>query len=821
MSLLTKTPTLRTKTRLGIGKRLRLAFLASSALTLLVALVSIVAWNHLDNQANEILNQNLPTIRSSIKLEQLSKHLAASVVTLTKAGNESERTASWKTIKGELIQLRLLLSQLAAHQGSQSELTLQLDDFVASAGKLNLKVQNYLEIKGKSRQLIERLQWSHSDFNDESTPLQQDLRWQMTTLLEQYLTEQTIARRNSLKGQLGLLDNRVASMQQLVSGELSLMGMFNETYAQRHHIDLSSSFRYLDFEANKLREQAKALQTFPSSVSLRQILTEMLDLIGSKQEIYLVIRQELTTEKQIEQIESQVHNQLKRLDSQVTRLITTSNDRIGKLMTLFNQISTTGEIGIFSVSAISLLLSIWLAFHYVGSQIVGRLSELGDSMSRISGGQLNTRVMVSGRDEIGALAHSLRQCQQTMLEIERTNALELLNKTATSLILCDANGQVLSLNPSASHLLGNKHGPAEAKDKLWRYFNQQAEVQIMTLFTRKFQLENLEQASTQLNHTVQDGNKLYLRLDLRRFYQREQLWVMVTITDISEQIKNTQWLQERVDEQTQTLQQRNRQLKAEIVERQRAEDKLKKAQNELIQSAKMAVVGQTMTSLAHELNQPLNALTTYQYSSQMWLKKNATAKVAECLTKSEQVTARMSRIIKNLRSFAKKDQSGGGIAATDLCLAVKHATELMQSKLNKRHVQLIYDLPVQQWVQAEPSRLEQVLVNLLANAVDAIERQKEPSVNIWLESNQEVSRLFIEDNGPGFSEKIIENLFTPFATTKEVGLGLGMHISRSLVEQFGGQLHVASSLQGSAQLIIELATSQTGDLETASFSEGQ
>ncbi|WP_321167768.1 histidine kinase dimerization/phospho-acceptor domain-containing protein, partial [Photobacterium damselae] len=173
---------------------------------------------------------------------------------------------------------------------------------------------------------------------------------------------------------------------------------------------------------------------------------------------------------------------------------------------------------------------------------------------------------------------------------------------------------------------------------------------------------------------------IYLRLDFRIFQQGNQDKVIVTITDITEQENIARWLENMVKEKTLSLTNRNRQLKEEIEDRNRIEADLRNTQDELIQAAKMAVVGQTMTSLVHELNQPLSAISTYIFTAKKAIERENYTKLLTTIEKVDNLTSRMGRIISSLKSFSKKQSAGNALAKVEIQESINQAMMIIESQ---------------------------------------------------------------------------------------------------------------------------------------------
>ncbi|MBK0400742.1 sensor histidine kinase [Limibaculum sp. M0105] len=264
-------------------------------------------------------------------------------------------------------------------------------------------------------------------------------------------------------------------------------------------------------------------------------------------------------------------------------------------------------------------------------------------------------------------------------------------------------------------------------------------------------------------------------------------------------------LEARVAERTAALTRTNRQLSAEIADRRAAEAALRQAQDDLIQASKLSALGQMSAGISHELNQPLAAIRSFAENAQVLISRARTDEAAANLGRIAELTSRMARIISNLRAFARRE----GEPATEVALdrIVTDALELMERRLAAEGARVDWHPPeAPVIVRGGQVRLGQVVMNLVANALDAMTGTSERCIEIRAEPTPEGGRLTLRDTGPGLSEEARRNLFDPFWTTKSVGegLGLGLSISFGIVESFGGRIRATNHPDGGAVFTIDL-----------------
>ncbi|MEY8879457.1 MAG: ATP-binding protein, partial [Leptothrix sp. (in: b-proteobacteria)] len=242
-------------------------------------------------------------------------------------------------------------------------------------------------------------------------------------------------------------------------------------------------------------------------------------------------------------------------------------------------------------------------------------------------------------------------------------------------------------------------------------------------------------------------------------------------------------LEQKVARRTRALSETNTRLRKEVAERVQAEQTLRAAQDELVHAAKMAVLGQLASGITHELTQPLGAIRTLSGNASEFLRRGDLKAVAGNLSIVARLADQMGGIIQPLKGFARK--SAAVPAATDVAHAVGNALFLYDQRLRKEGVELRNLCePGQAVAWCDPNRLEQVLINLIGNALDAMRDAPVKVLTLQAASDPAVPevRVSVQDSGSGFDAAARERLFEPFFTTKAAGagLGLGLAISRDI-----------------------------------------
>jgi two-component system C4-dicarboxylate transport sensor histidine kinase DctB len=240
-----------------------------------------------------------------------------------------------------------------------------------------------------------------------------------------------------------------------------------------------------------------------------------------------------------------------------------------------------------------------------------------------------------------------------------------------------------------------------------------------------------------------------------------------------------------------------------------ANDLLRRAQADLVQAGKLSALGQMSAGLSHELNQPLMAIRSYAENAALFLERDMGDKAADNLGRISDLARRMGRIIKNLRAFARQESEA--LSDVDIGQVVAAALELTEARLRDARVAVDWEEPaLPLWVRGGEVRLQQVLVNLISNAADAMGAGGVIAIALT-EADGRV-RLAVRDSGPGIAEP--DRIFDPFYTTKEVGasegMGLGLSISYGIVKSFGGEISGRNRPEGGAEFTVDLEASQRG-----------
>lgn len=270
-------------------------------------------------------------------------------------------------------------------------------------------------------------------------------------------------------------------------------------------------------------------------------------------------------------------------------------------------------------------------------------------------------------------------------------------------------------------------------------------------------------------------------------------------------------LEQRVKERTSDLTASNTLLIAEIEQRKETQAQLNKTQDELIQSAKLAVIGNMSASINHEINQPLTALRSYSQNALSYQKRGQEDKTKHNLELIITLVDRLADIVSQFKHFSKK--SGGIATPVYIQECINAALGIVKHQAQNESVQLQVDLPKNKiFILGDDIRLEQVLINLFNNAIQAMTNEKDKRLDVSVTLVDTKVVIAIKDTGPGILASNLDKIFEPFFTTKErIGLGLGLSISQRIIELMQGLLVVENHDDGGAEFKIVLPLYETSN----------
>lgn len=241
-------------------------------------------------------------------------------------------------------------------------------------------------------------------------------------------------------------------------------------------------------------------------------------------------------------------------------------------------------------------------------------------------------------------------------------------------------------------------------------------------------------------------------------------------------------------------------LEEEIEEKERVYNRYRAAREELAQANRLGSIGAITASVAHEVNQPLAAIKAFAENSIEFLRRGNSTSASKNLDSIVSLSGRLGDITSELRSYSRR--GSGTITRVAVSRVIDGVNLLMGDRLRQAGIKM--NLPskidTELYVKAGAVRLEQVIVNILQNALDAVANSESPEIEMTIDALDETVEILIEDNGEGVDEKHANNIFDPFTTHKKDGLGIGLSIAQDIMKEFGGSLQLVApqKLKGAA-----------------------
>lgn len=259
-------------------------------------------------------------------------------------------------------------------------------------------------------------------------------------------------------------------------------------------------------------------------------------------------------------------------------------------------------------------------------------------------------------------------------------------------------------------------------------------------------------------------------------------------------------LERRVSERTTDLSRARDRLEAEIADHRATENRLQGVQEELVQANRLAILGQVAAGVAHEINQPVATIRAYADNALTYLDRQREDAARGNLVEIAGLTERIGSITEDLKALARRGRSAA--EPVDMREAIAGALVLLKSRFSGRLDRVEIRAEGQDlYAIGNRLRLEQVLINLIQNALEAVESVADGTVVVSAGRDADRIHIRIEDNGGGIAPEILQQLFSPFNSSKEKGLGLGLVIAKDIVTDYGGKLSVETSSQGTIFLI--------------------
>lgn len=437
---------------------------------------------------------------------------------------------------------------------------------------------------------------------------------------------------------------------------------------------------------------------------------------------------------------------------------------------------TTGETMGFLVGLLAIFaFTIGNLYLFLNQRVLNIVKRLTGGARDVAAGNFNKRIAVSRNDELGHLAESFNIMARTLGEttISRNFYDNILRSMGDSLIVFDPNLNIITVNQASLALLGY-----EEQELIGKTASDILDQEEQKRLDHACTLKTTEVDSNAIFYTAKDGRKIPV-LASRSFIENgtEDRGVLVCIAkDITQRIQAEQDI---------------RQINVNLVE---TNKRLQQTQEQLIQSGKLASLGEMAAGIAHELNQPLHIIGMSAEMGSSYLQMEKYGKIEAKLEKIGQQVQRATTIINHLRTFGRE---AGGIEQDghDINHIIEDSFILFNEQFRVHGItvekKLAEELPL---VTCNPIQLEQVLSNLFVNAKDAMEESAQKTLSLTSRVSEKSVVIEVQDTGSGMNRAVQKKIFDPFFTTKKVGhgTGLGLSISYGIINDHGGSLELES-----------------------------
>ncbi len=784
------------RTRIGIRARLFLAFGTVAAMTMIATVTAWLAFSNLSDSLGRVANVHVPAMTLATQLAETGGAIIATAPTLIAAADQREQKNVLADLTVLLTRMTALLDAMQAplvDEKSRASLQNLIGRVAANLKELDTNVDRRFALSAEKAEMIERLQWLHTDFLDEIEPMVDEARFNIETALatttfpiasgESAGTQRLrweMAKRDALS-KINAAGNRAAGLL------LRIASAENE-----EDIQFTS---YLLGEIRKEQESnLEVMHGLASSVSLRQIVFEILSYAESDHGLARIRLGELdrfATGRRLLATNQELVGNLKQIIGQRVSALEVATKQTAAVSI---ESIARGKVFLAAIATASLLIAVLAGWIYVGRYIVARITGLGGSMRAIAGGDLTTEVPITGDDEIAEMARALEVFRNTAIEVEEANAEAIIDNTLAGMVATSRSGVIEFFNPSAEALFGCTSAEIIGRDltDLIAEPHREAVRGLLRHSSRKAPPDRtgyLEAIGRRA-----DGTTFPMDLAIREFQQRQRARFMVTVHDVTERRHAQELLEQRVLDKTTDLRAANRRLRQEISRHRKTETELRDTQDELIQASKLAALGKISAGIAHELNQPLSAIRAYAHNGAVLIDRERTTEARDNFERISAMTRRMADITTHLKTFARRPSTE--TETVNMRTVVTNALSFFQDRIAKEGIAVKLEFPRRDLlVMGEDIRMEQVVINLLANAMDAMTEC--PVKELCVTGRRRGGRAVVDiaDSGCGISKEDIARIFDPFFTTKEQGsgLGLGLSISHKIVRDFGGTIRARSA----------------------------
>ena len=785
-------------TKLGIWERLLLAFGAIAGMTVLAVLTALFLLESSSEIFATITEKNLPELAQVADVAETGGQIIAIAPNLASAPDEETQ----KKIRADLdLLLQQFSSEVDLLEYTNPQLRREIDDLLGrlkdNLFSLQVVVSNRLSQEKRLQKHMERLRWLYSDMLEEIEPLSQDLNYNLDAEIDRI-------RSAAGQGEKNISADRLRSNRRFKkivdrigsNGDLLVSLLLQASSAQQDaQVDnlaalASDTIASLRFSLEHYSDEASAL-------TLHQVFSEVLSRAEGSDGVFALKKRIIANNIIGQEILAENTRIVRQLRTAIRTVVTRTQDEALNAAAITKHKLERARWAQLGLVLISLILAACVLWFYVRGSIVARLNALARSMQAIAGGDLQYSVPAAGDDEIGKMAAALRVFRDTAQAVEEANAQAIIDNAAVGLVIADPDGVIRFFNTMAVSLFDTEPQVMIGQN-LFSFVSEPEQTAFSDACALAFNCKGSEEIVAVYQAVKSDGSEFPIEVVIRPIQQRSQRSLMITLHDVTEREKAQELLRKRVRQKTDHLSRINIKLRQEVKERRRVQD-------ELVQAGKLAALGQLSAGIAHELNQPLSAIRYYLHNARLLLQRGQLDTHQENIDKIDELSARMAQMINHLKNFARLPSNK--LHPVDVVPVIEQSLALLKARIAEDEIAIErrYD-ETPYVINAEDIRLEQVLVNIIGNAIDAIGLQDgaERKISVDVIDAEENVCIEIVDTGTGIPPDVKDSIFDPFYTTKEVGkgLGLGLSISYNIVKDMRGEISAVNAETGGTKFTL-------------------
>ncbi|KAB7681383.1 hypothetical protein [Plesiomonas shigelloides] len=446
-----------------LGKRLMLFCLLQSSLTFITGCIGYFVWSSLSNNITTTLASNISAVNAQHEIDTRSNQLLLLVADISNASAITDIIRKEHKINTVVAELENLTDTQDTHLRAINQKVKALTFEQSKLIKHKIALSNQLV---KARDLINAL---HYDAIEEARPLLQEISWNINGQIHYSHTKESVT----------TMLTELSYMQQLVMDENELTNLLNEVSADNHHRDVNQTFLFIQTKIDDINRSLEVLKSYPSTVSHRQIISALLLLAKYNGELHSTINQLRATDSELASVKKRLNSAITEYKAQIGQSLLTSKHKLQTLIATTNATTQQGNKVLFIILLVTTSLSLFTAVVLIKMHFINRLNVLSSNISKVIRQTDYNIAKINGHDEISALSNELHAFCAQMKEIQRLDALNLINNTHACIITCKTNGLIESINSKAAEVLNYID---DRPKMIWELFSDKNQKVIQAFF---------------------------------------------------------------------------------------------------------------------------------------------------------------------------------------------------------------------------------------------------------------------------------------------------------------------------------------------------